>query len=604
MENPFRRFLAARRLSSTTTAGPNRSLDDLALYSVSYESTSPNGKIPVFIHQPLRNGTAARRVKDETGGLAIRASPYDSTLAGKPPVMGGRPLRGNGPVKLQISRRLSSGELMITPQEPERTLEDIREGEYIVGRKEKRLSRASQARSPTPVGGHTLSSRLLSTGGAGSLPHLPLARVISRSSMKGSFVVPSRKVPLSNPNSPHASSFSTQVQEDDGAATSTLEVTSNNPRLSKIKDSAQFAERGSLLSQNEEQNATIQALWKAEYSRLVAIYGKDGVDRNILELNQDRRRSSSPMRTQATLDAMTALGMTLEPLPKPSFDSSSDLATRRHSRLSSTKDNSSTEENSDYASTVRSSVTSDVFTPSHTLRTSGFEPDLPTTREDVRKVVEDMRSTYLRAIEAKGNESTRSKKVKKRRERASSSAAGHVPSKFLSKTQRPTRQSWHPSNTPAAASPAISMERREQKRQTETFQTIETSPTRSLQRADSMTLGSLMQTTPERESNKRAVKSSRSHNSPQTPRAMLESPADLVMQHHASYYDEHEVLEPEVAPEIDDFDIFYQDLYPPPTASSMSSLPAKKHTSLRYDATAPAPPNIEWTPRRRYVSQI
>lgn len=417
MENRFRRFLAARRLSSTSSTGPNRSLDDLALYSVSYESTSPNAKIPVFIHQPLRNGTAARRTKDESDGLAIRAFSYDSTLAGKPPIMGGKPLKGNGPVKLQTSRRLSSGELLVTSQESERTLEDIREGEYIVGRKEKRLSRASQARSPTPVGGNTLSARLLSTGGASSLPHLPLARAISRSSMKSSIVVPSRMGPgpVSNPNSPHASSSSTQVH-DDVAIISTSELSSTIPRSSGLKVSARSAERGSLLSQNEEQNASIQALWKAEYSRLVAIYGKDGVDRNILELNQDRRRSSSPMKNQATLEAMTALGMTLEPLPKPSFDSSSDLAIRRHSRLSSTKDTSSTEEYSDYASTVRSSITSDGFPTSHAVRISGFEPDLPTTREDVRKVVEDMRSTYLRAIEAKGSESSRSKKVKKRRE--------------------------------------------------------------------------------------------------------------------------------------------------------------------------------------------
>jgi hypothetical protein len=610
MENRFRRFLAARRLSSTSSTGPNRSVDDLALYSVSYESTSPNGKVPVFIHQPLRNGTAARRTKDESDGLAIRAFSYDSTLAGKPPIMGGKPLKGNGPVKLQTSRRLSSGELLVTSQESECTLEDIREGEYIVGRKEKRLSRASQARSPTPSGGNTLSARLLSTGSASSLPHLPLARAISRSSMKRSFVVPSRMGagpgPVSNPSSPHASSSLSQVH-DDVAIISTSELSSTIPRSSGLKVSARSAERGSLLSQNEEQNASIQALWKAEYSRLVAIYGKDGVDRNILELNRDRRRSSSPIKNQATLEAMTALGMTLEPLPKPSFDSSSDLAMRRHSRLSSTKDTSSTEENSDYASTVRSSITSDGFPTSHAVRISGFEPDLPTTREDVRKVVEDMRSTYLRAIEAKGSESSRSKKVKKRRERASYSAAGHVPSKSLSKTHRPTRQSWHPSNTPAAPSPAISMERREQWTQPKNFQTIENSPTRPLQRADSMTLGSLMQSTPRKESSKKTSNSAKFYDSPPTPKATIESPADLIVQHQATYYNEHDVSEPEIAPDIDDFDIFYQDLYgPPPTASSMPSLPTRKHTSLQYPepAAAPPPPDIEWAPRRRYVSQI
>lgn len=601
MENRFRRFLAARRLSSTSAANSNRSLDDLALHSVSYESTSPNGKFPVFIHQRLHNGTAARRTRDELDGLAIRAFSYDSTLAGKPPIMGGKPLKGNGPVKLQTSRRLSTGELLVTPQDAERTLEDIREGEYIVGRKEKRLSRASQARSPTPVAGNKMSARLLSIGTAGSSPHLPMARPISHSSMKGSLAGPSRIGYSSTPDSLYESTFPTQTQ-DDAVAISTYEPSPAIARSPDIRVSASPIEHGSLLTQHEEQNATIQALWKAEYTRLVAIYGKDGVDRNILDLNQDHRRSSSPVKNRATLDAMTALGMTLEPLPKPSFETNSDLAMRRHSRLSSTKDTSSTEENSDYASTIRSSVTSDGCSISHTVRTSGFEPDLPTTREDVRKVVEDMRSTYLRAIEAKGHESTRSKKVKKRKERASYSAASHVPSKSLSKTQRPTRQSWHPSNAPSAPSPVISMERRGQRREPEA---VEASPTTSLQRADSMTLGSLVLSTP-KQSSKKTRRSSQPHDSPQTPKATRGSPADLTLQHQAPYYDDSDVLPPEIAPEIDDFDIFYQDLYgPPPTASSMPSLPARKHISMHYsDPAAPPPPNIEWTPRRRYVSQI
>jgi hypothetical protein len=604
MENRFRRFLAARRLSSTSSVSQDRSLDDLALYSVPYESTSPNGKLPIVIHQPLRKGTAARRTKDDLDGLAIKAFSYDSTTAGKPPVMGGRPLKGNGPVKLQTSRRLSSGELLATSQDPQRTLEDIREGEYIIGRKEKRLSRASQARSPTPVMGNTMSPRLLTTGSVNSSPHLPMTRTISASSMKGSFVALSRVGNSSLPNSPRVSSFSTRIH-DDAQPTTASEQPPVTVRSTETRMSAKPVDQGSLLTQHEEQNATIQALWKAEYSRLVAIYGKDGVDRNIAELNRDNGRSSSPIKNQATLDAMTALGMTLEPLPKPSFDSVSEFPIRRHSRLSSTKDTSSTEEISDYASTIRSSVTSsDGFPSSHTVRSSNFEPDLPTTREDVRKVVEDMRSTYLRAIEAKSAERSKSKKVKKRRERASFSTS-HVSTKSISKTKRPMRQSWHPSNEPQAPSPVIRMERREDRK--ETLDPVENSSAMSLQRADSMTLGSLlMPSTPEKLAHKKERKSLRSLESPQTP-TVLDSPADLTVHHQATYYNDTEVLGPEIAPEIDDIDIFYyQDLYGPlPTPSSMPSLPIRKHTSMQYaDTAAPAPPNIEWTPRRRYVSQI
>lgn len=602
MQNRFRRFFAARGLSSTSSINQNRSLDDLALHSVAYESTSPSGKLPIVIHQPLRKGTAARRTKDDLDGLAIQAFSYDSTAAGKPPVIGGKPLKGNGPVKLQTSRRLSSGELLVTSQDPERTLEDIREGEYIIGRKEKRLSRASKARSPTPVAGNTMSPRLFSTGNMSSSPHLPITRTISPSNTQGSFAAPSRVGNTSLPNFSHVSSFLTQIY-DDSPTTTVPEQPLANARFTEIGMGASPVDRGSLLTQHEEQNATITALWKAEYSRLVAIYGKDGVDRNIAELNRDHRRSSSPVKNQATLDAMTALGMTLEPLPKPSFESGSELSNRRHSRLSSTKDTSSTEENSDYASTIRSSVTSsDGFPSSHTVRSSGFEPDLPTTREDVRRVVEDMRSTYLRAIEARSAEISKSKKAKKRRERASYSA-GHVPSKSISKTKRPMRQSWHPSNKPQAPSPVIRMERREETR--DTLDTMGRSATKTLQRADSMTLGSLMMpSTPEKLAHKKP-KSSRSLEEPQTP-TLLDSPADLTVHHQATYYNDTGVLGPEIAPEINDFDIFYQDLYgPEPTASSMPSLPIRKHTSMQYaDAAAPAPPDIEWTPRRRYVSQI
>ena len=55
------------------------------------------------------------------------------------------------PVKLQTSRRLSSGELLTTIQDNKETLEDIREGDYIVGRKEKRNSQLSQIKTSSPL---------------------------------------------------------------------------------------------------------------------------------------------------------------------------------------------------------------------------------------------------------------------------------------------------------------------------------------------------------------------------------------------------------------------------------------------------------------------
>lgn len=105
------------------------------------------------------------------------------------------------------------------------------------------------------------------------------------------------------------------------------------------------------------------------------------------------------------------------------------------------------------------------------------------------------------------------------------------------------------------------MERPERTQELETVEHVASSPAGSLQRADSMTLGSLMLSTPQKPPSKKVPKSSRSLGSPQTPKATLESPTDLTVQHRAAFYNDNDVRVPEIAPEIDDFDIFYQDLY-------------------------------------------
>jgi hypothetical protein len=517
METRFRRYITLRRLHSE----PSRTgyaLDDLDIYSVPYETTIPAAKAPIFISQPLRkSAVAAKRMTDEFDGLATRAFSYDSVLPGKPPILGGRPYKGNGPVKLQTSRRLSSGELLTTTQDNQRTLEDIREGDYIVGRKEKRNSQLSQVKTSSPLLGGPASPRFqastaASTPRQSSVPEqrlwLPSSTSLLHNEVPVSPALASsmRDSPPGTPGLlPH------ELLPPDsgyGIGISGTEHILANAMPSKTTRARVPSSTASLLTKGEEQNTTIQALWKAEYGRLVAIYGQDGVDRNIAELNRDHQRPSPLDVTDSSRDHHLPPAIMLQPLPKPSFDAGWTSNSVRNSQGSFVRDSSTFDDASDYSSQKPSSImSSEGSSSSYTKRTSLYETDLRTTREDVRRVVENMRSNYLKAIESTARVTEKAKTKRKPRVRASlpnAPATGSSPSSM--KSPQAARQSWHGSNDQVTAK----TDKKKPKTKPAAARTpspmLKSSTSRSslkskasLQRADSLTLGALVPKLPSSE---------------------------------------------------------------------------------------------------------
>ena len=509
METRFRRYLTLRRLNSEPSQTGHAS-DDLDVYSVPYETTSPGMKAPVFISQPLRKSAiAAKRMPDEFDRLAIRAFSYDSVLPGKPPVLGGRPYKGNGPIKLQTSRRLSSGELLTTTQDNQRTLEDIREGDYIVGRKEKRYSQLSQVKASSPSLAGLASPRFPSESATATprqssfseqrqqqpSPNLQHSDV-SASPMLGSLVIES---PPATPGlflhelPPPDSGYGIRTGGTEHSSAYAMPPTGTRARVPSSTTS--------LLTKGEEQNATIQALWKAEYGRLVAIYGQDGVDRNIAELNRDHQKTPSLDVVNGSHDHQMSPTIMLQPLPKPSFDAGYTSNLARNSRSSFARDSGAFDDASDYSSQKPSSImSSEGSSSSYTKRTSLYDPELPTTREDVRRVVESMRSNYLQAIESTAKATEKTKAKRKPRVRTSlPNASAASSSQPLAKPQKAARQSWHGSNAQVTAK----ADKKKAKIKPGTDRTaspvLKTSTSKSslkskasLQRADSLTLGALV----------------------------------------------------------------------------------------------------------------
>jgi hypothetical protein len=495
--------MLTRRRSEPAQTG--YALDDLETYSVPYEAIKPAVKAPIFISQPLRKSTiAARRTKDEFAGLAIRAISYDSVLPGKPPILGGKPCKGNGPVKLQTSRRLSSGELMTTIQDNKQTLEDIREGDYIVGRKEKRNSQPGQVKTSSPLLVGPASPRIQSsaftvTPRESPVPEqrqwLPPPTTLWQNDVSYS---PGMAYSLRHSPPPSPELLPPELLLPDsgyGIRSGDTEHISAKPIPSVTTRATASSAPASLLTKGEEQSATIQALWKAEYCRLVAMYGQDGVDKNIAELNRDQRSSSFEVpegdhRPPAIM---------LQPLPMPPFDVGWTSNSPRNSRSSLARDSGTFDDVSIYSRKPSSIMSSECSSSSYTKRTSLFEPELLTTREDVRVMVENMRSNYLKAIESTTKVADKPKtkrKSKARKSMPNTATAGSTPS--LVEPSKATRQSWHGGNgqttakaekkkaktkPPATGTPSPKLKASTSKSSLKSKA--------SLQRADSLTLGAL-----------------------------------------------------------------------------------------------------------------
>jgi hypothetical protein len=573
----------------------------------------------VFSSEPRNRGTLKTTDGlDALDALAIRASPYDSAAAGTPPVFGATPIKGNGPVKLQTSRRLSSGELLITTQDHQRTLSDIREGEYIVGRKEpKRLSKTISIKLP-------LHSRASSSGASlGLAPQI--ASPSPAQSPKPERAVLSRRIP-----EPILTDHAPETVEIPTPEFAPLSPYNRNSSVNKayilgpteiplpLSPGKPPSSRNSLLSRGEEQNATIQALWKAEYARLVAIYGQDGVDRNIAELNKDRFGTFPEKRFSVDTSARK-LSIASAGLPQISVDTIVPPLIRSP-RGSFAHELPFVDNGSDYSSLkVPSLLSSEESSSSYTKRTSLFEADVPTTREEVSRIVENMRKNYLRALEAKAEAKPKAKRPKRAKQRASYAHRSVPVAPPLVKSSKAGRQSWHATTNPSRPKQEKQSSKRASSNKPKTPREPTVGPLNTpssksslkgkpqLHRADSTTLGSFFG--PKKDG----------HGSP-SPATTVKSPGPGSPPRAAHTNDAQSLTdEPvprssseDVAPEIDDFDIFYQDLARDSGRTPNNVKPAIPTISIPHheeippepDEAAPPPPNIDWTPRKRAVLTI
>ena len=497
MDNPFRKLFGLK-----TSIWPPRSSDrtevDKNVQGVAYELTSPASRKPIFISQPLRRSMTEQRAINAMEGLAMRAYSYESTLPGKPPIIGGRPHRGNGPVKLQTSRRLSSGELLATTQDPRRTMEDIRDGDYIVGGlKEKRSSRSSQMRSATPS---IISPRSGTTSGSVKMmsPHLSLSsyprspvRGVSKtpSTRSPSLPIPSPKFQLIHPGDnplmlSHAVSFTRQASLKD----------IESPRdLSSFEDShdgngpgaAPLIAWGILKRAEKTRLASMETLTEAAGDALPLQDFPSEKHESILLPSVSRRGSCQAVQLRRSVQN------------KEPFRFSQ--ATVSHDNVQSEQCYDS-DNVSDHSSRARSSLQSSQASSSADTGQTSLSDDRTTTREQVHRLIDDVRSKYLEAIE--------SREARYRADAAKGIDTNHLPPQNPTSDQRKNRpkarhsnrRSWQSSEVTATASTNA---RRWASDQVDSHQgppemplvideAAESKNAPMLQRADSLTLGSLM----------------------------------------------------------------------------------------------------------------
>ncbi|KIX93555.1 uncharacterized protein Z520_10733 [Fonsecaea multimorphosa CBS 102226] len=393
MEARLRKLLSPRRHKAQRR---NDAAPELDLHSVPYTTAPPQSRIPLFNKS---SGVTAKQSKVNPPPDRLRSLSYDEAAPGKPPELGDRPHRGNGPVKLQTSRRLSSGELLVTEQDYDRTLEDIKQGEYIVGGKERRTSHTSSQQKSSTEPPH---AKFISTA-----PNSPRDQVFFSSPI---WQPPSVLSDMAPPTSSSWASSSFGPQERSQSAqefhSHVLSPGSSHHGLGISSPAQSFfspymASTTSLLEPHEEQNPTIQALWKAEYGRLVSIYGQAGVDRTIGELNRDRAQALGPPPLLSTRDSpYSASSMSLSQIIQRPPESVRRGLGIKASGSTPNLDLAYMDEHSDRSSHARySHLSSSGASSSFTTRTSIAE-DPSISRDDIRKIVDEMRTTYLHAIEA------------------------------------------------------------------------------------------------------------------------------------------------------------------------------------------------------------
>ncbi|KAK5939749.1 hypothetical protein PMZ80_008131 [Knufia obscura] len=491
METRFKKFITTRRGRSATLAD-----NDLAHQSAPYEASSPALRPPIFLYQPLaKSALELQRDCERDVAAPVRSFSYDQVTPGKAPIfIKSLPQKGNGPIKLQASRRMSSGELITNADDSQRMLQNIRDGDYVVGRKERSLS-SSQGRSNTNVNEPRVS-RVRSPNhsplptpksptptGSQTCPTTP--SLVQDSPLSGrleNFEIanPTIGLGLTSPSSVSTSRPSpTQESHDD--------YRSSFGRQSTSHDSSR-----SHLSAAQSGNATLQALRKAEYSRLVDIYGADVAARNLARLDHEHLHSSIGPVSPFQLPYSPVI---FEPLPAPPADHR-DAESGRTSRMSEV----SSEWSGASSPQRRSYVSSYAESSSATRQKSIVDDDPAATREDIRNMVEQMRSTYLSAFEQRTPPAARTKprKKKQRKPKLMTSPALGTPDQHSPRSPPLSgKQTFHADESDSDA-PYTRRINSQPVSGTGRLSPIQASPRKNdeheqgIRRADSATLGGLM----------------------------------------------------------------------------------------------------------------
>ncbi|KPI41093.1 uncharacterized protein AB675_8044 [Cyphellophora attinorum] len=459
MESRFRvKFWTSRRAKRNS---------ELEIHSVPYQAASEGKRRPIFIHQPLGRNLKEKRKSDTS---ALQGVSYRTSRAGTPPEIGDLPHKGNGPIKLHASR---SGELLSS----ESVLAGIEDADIFVPRRDSRtLSLRNSTLNERRPSHSSLSSSPSQRRPPGSAP-------AAWAPFSGSS--PLLDIPENSPT--HLTTrHSMSTPQSSGFADSMGRPTSHQqnspidglgifeqPPQGILKNGSQHVEAPA------EQSATIRALWKAEYSRLVTIYGQAGVEKSFGEMPGDQKKLSIIEDEQVTPVA-------LDPLPRPSFEPKDNKQkTRRRSRSDARHDDTS-DESSQRPHSFMSSAGG--YASSFTTRTSIAESDTFTTKDDIRKMVD----ARAREPSRDAVKSLRRKKKRKSTTPATTPRASSIPvtpegersvsmpttsSSPLLRSQRSVRTVSQPvAGIPLVQDPTAS---------------DEPEPDAGLKRADSATLGAL-----------------------------------------------------------------------------------------------------------------
>jgi hypothetical protein len=390
MESRFRvKFWTSRRAKRNS---------ELEIHSVPYQAAPEGKRRPIFIHQPLGRNLKEKRKSDTS---ALQGVSYRNSRAGTPPEIGDLPHKGNGPIKLHASR---SGELLSS----ESVLAGIEDADIFVPRRDSRtLSLRNSTLNERRPSHSSLSSSPSQRRPPGSAPAAwapfsgssPLLDIPENS--------PTHLITRHSMSTPQSSGFADTMRRpashQQNSPIDGLGIFESPPQ-GILKNTSQHVEAPT------EQSATIRALWKAEYSRLVTIYGQAGVEKSFGEMPGDQKKLSIIEDEQVTPVA-------LDPLPRPSFEPKDNKQkTRRRSRSDARHDDTS-DESSQRPHSFMSSAGG--YASSFTTRTSIAESDTFTTKDDIRKMVESMRSTYIQALEAREPSRDAVKSLRRKKKRKS-----------------------------------------------------------------------------------------------------------------------------------------------------------------------------------------